>query len=125
MIILGEGILISAPLFIGTVTALCGAIAYMFKLVLASHKREVKVLEDDKNRLESIADEGISSALDTANQLLRKEGLPLVIPLAKVVPEGASPSTPRTREDARLATKRAIMAQIKLAMKQEPRKEPT
>lgn len=90
----------------------------------ADHAREVSELESTKKSYQEIGQEGLRSALDTANYYRQRDGKPPIIPAAAVVSESHSDSTAKQREVAGIATMRAKLALVKLVSGQEPRAEP-
>lgn len=111
-----------------------GVIAYLFRmlitvnkekydLLLAEKERQNKELEAAKNSMKEIAAEAVKSYLATANHYREKAGQPPIVPLVPVVSESHSPPTKEQREAAEIATMRAKMAQINLAMGIKPRQE--
>lgn len=148
-----QGIVIDTVTGIGIVVASGTVIAFLFKLLLGAKDAQIEAekkradaeaaraaadreaerleqnrliadLESRKKSHEEIASEALKSAREMANYLLRKEGKPPLVPVAPVISESQSPSTAKQREDARIATQRAEMAQIKLEVGQEARVEP-
>jgi hypothetical protein len=113
-----------------------GVIAYLFRmlitakkekydLLLAEKERQNKELESAKNSMKEIASEAVRSYLATANHYRQKEGMPPIVPLVPVVAESQSPPTKEQREAAEIATMRAKMAQINMAVGiAPPREEP-
>lgn len=137
-----QGIQLS-PVYLLAILAGAGSIiALLFKLLIstkdnliAAKEREFSVLVAQKDKaladLDSvnksyreIADEALKSAADTLAHYRQKEGKPPVVPLANVLPESHSPSTPEQRVTADVATMRQKLAQIKIAAGQAPREEP-
>lgn len=112
--------------------ALAGTVAYLYRALMAkadaietSLKAENADLKAKVKSLETIADEGRETALQIANWYRTKyEGKAPIIPLVPVVPEANSPSTERQRVEARIATLRAGLAEIRLATGLEPRPTP-
>lgn len=84
-------------------------------------------LEDEKAVKQSYKDitkEAVASSKEMANYVLKKDDKPPLLFVAPVVPESHSPSTVKQREAAEIATWRADMASLKLAVGQDPRAEP-
>lgn len=120
-----DGITITTPIFVTVVTALAGTIGLMFKLLMASHEKALKDQESIKIAYRDMAAESIKSAKETADFYRQKyESKAPIILAAPVISESHSASTKFQREAAQVATMRASLAAIKLAMGQSPRKEP-
>lgn len=94
-----------------------------YELLLAEKERQNKELESAKNSMKEIASEAVRSYLATANHYRQKEGMPPIVPLVAVVSESHSPPTKEQREAAEIATMRARMAQINMAVGIAPRRE--
>lgn len=90
----------------------------------AEAERLYKELESRKKSHEEIAAEAVKSNREMAAYILRQQGKPPLEYIAPVISESQSPSTEKQREEARIATLRAEMAQIKKAVGQEARVEP-
>lgn len=129
------GITISGAVALSILAGAGGVIAFLFRALILSKDKEVasisaqndreqKELEGLKKSYQEIAAEALRSATETANYYRAKEGLPPVVLLAPVVSESHSPSTRQQREEALVATMRANMAAVKLAVGQAPRPEP-
>jgi len=122
---ISDGLVITTPTIIAVVTALAGAIIFMFKLYAASKEKLIDALESEKKVYHDMAVEAIKSAKDTADfYRMKYEGKPPIVLAAPVISEGRSPSTREQRDTATLATLRASLAAIKLEMGQSPRIEP-
>jgi hypothetical protein len=112
--------------------SLGGVVAVLYRGIIAAKDATIENLRKDNTELQSklksyeeIAAEALKSAMETANYYRKKyEDKPPIMPLAPVISESHSDSTSRQRAEADIATKRAVMAQIKLALGQEPRSEP-
>lgn len=112
-------------MLVAVVTALAGAVGLMFKLLMVSHAKSLTDQESIKKSYQEISNEAIKSAKDTADFYRQKyEGKAPIILAAPVISESHSPSTKLQRETAGVATMRASLAAIKLAMGQSPRGEP-
>lgn len=133
--LLADGIVIDMVAGGGILTVLVGVVAALFKLLIkekddkhaaALAERAKDAIECDgmKRAYQDIAAEAIKSAQATTDFYRQRDGHPPMLMLAPVVSEGHSPSTTRQREAANIATMRAQVAAIKLAMNQEPRGEP-
>jgi len=94
-----------------------------FDVLLAAQKKLLNDVEGRQKSYEEMAEEAIKSALETANFYRTRAGLPPIIPVAPVIPESHSPPTYIQRQTARIATMRAIMADVKNQEGQEPRTE--
>jgi hypothetical protein len=115
-------------------TTLGGAgavIAFLFRMIvkdkndqIADKNAQILRMENTKHSYEDMTVEAIKSARATANFYLARDGKPPIVPLAPVISESHSPSTEDQREAARIATLRAEMAQVKVAVGQPPRVEP-
>lgn len=92
--------------------------------LLADREALVKQLEAKKKSYEQIAQEAVHALVEVADKQRAREGRPPVTPLASVVPESSSPSTPAQRDDAAIATLRARMAAVKVDQGLPPRLEP-
>lgn len=120
-----DGITITTPILITVVTALAGTIGLMFKLLMSSHAKALADQDSIKRSYQEMAVEAIKSAKETADFYRQKyESKAPIILAAPVISESHSASTKFQREAAQIATMRASLAAIKLAMSQSPRKEP-
>jgi len=128
-----EGTIELSPFtLVGIVTVLTGAVGTLFKLLISSKdstigdlKLEVIELKNRVKSYQSIGEEALTTSRQIADFYRQKfEGKPPIVPLAAVVTESNSPSTAKQREDAVVATMRAMMAQVRLETGLEPRSEP-
>lgn len=112
------------PYAAAIVACLGGVVAFLFKQVLAGKDKSIKDLEDRLKTYQDLAAEAIKSAVDTANHYRAKENKPPLIPVAPVIAEGSSVPSDAQQSAAKLATFRATLAAVKLAMGQPARPEP-
>lgn len=140
--LLADGIQIETPYALAILTGSGVVIGTLFKLLISSKDREhatalrekdmlLKELVEARNNAEAlnksnreIAADAVKSATDMLNFFRSKEGLPPVLPLAAVLPESHSPSTPKQREAAELETIKATLAAVKLAAGLPPKEAP-
>lgn len=133
---------LSVTYLIGVLVGAGGVIAFLFRalikskddLIIAKEKEHERVRQDleaerkeeeaRKKVYQEMANEGIKSAIETANFYRKKEGKPPIIPVPPVISESNSPSTSAQRETAEVSTMRAKMEQVKRMMGQEARQEP-
>ena len=94
-----------------------------FALILAQKDADSKEQDSIKKSYQEIAQEAQQTAINTANFYREKDGKPPLIIAAAVVPESHSPPTAMQRETALIASMRAVIANIRLATGQDPRKE--
>jgi len=105
-------------------TVFAGVLAYMYAKLNAQRLETAELRSREKSQQE-MADEAIKAAREMASHLLKKEDkMPLLPLIAAVVSESHSPSTSKQRAEADIATKRAELAAIKLAVGLSPRVEP-
>lgn len=91
---------------------------------LAAEKERNRYLDSSRLSWKELAKEGRQTTQGMANAVLEKEGLPPVVQVAPVVSESHSPSTEKQRDEAELATEKAAIVAIRLAVGQQPRPEP-
>jgi len=102
-------------------TALVGAISYIFKLLMSSKDKQ---LEDEKSRSKSyqeIAHEAVTSLEASVNELRLVNGLQPFKVVAPVVPEHNSPVTEVQQDVADLQSLRARVTAASLFLKIAPR----
>ena len=116
---------IASTVIFAAVVSMAGAIAVLFKLFISAKDRANSELESALKSWKDVAEESMKSHRQTIDHYRAKEGKPpLPPPLAPVIPESHSPSTRQQRENAAIATARANVAAIKLAVGQPPRVDP-
>lgn len=95
-----------------------------FALLAAQKEKAIADLDSINKSYREIADEAIKSAADMLAHFRKQEGKPPVVPLAAVIPESHSDSTPEQRILADLATMRQRVAQLRLESGQPAKEEP-
>lgn len=137
-----SGIQISSLSALGILAGSGTVIAFLFRALISSKDKElasVIAANDAENKLqdkallesesrskswEEMANESSAALTKMANFVLQKDGkMPLVV-LAPVISESHSPSTEAQRATARIQTMRALIADVKLRIGDEPRPEP-
>lgn len=101
---LGELVGILAPAFV----ILGGVVGYLFKLY-------VDELRSQRDSWKKLAEEGLNIGSEVVANGLRAKGMPVVEQLEKVKPEHNSPSSPKQKEAADLATANAKFVAMVLA----------
>jgi len=89
------------------VSALTGAMVFIFKLLMASKDEQLKSYKE-------IALEAVRNLELAANDKRMEQGRQMFPPLAPVVPEHSSPSSKDQRESAEIQTLRAKLVAAKL-----------
>lgn len=114
-----DGITINTATALGLGAGALTVIAALFKMLMAAkdreHARLVADLTETKENFEKLAAESLVYATAQANFSLARANLPPIVPVAPVVPRSQSPTTPKQRETARLATMVATLEQLRLA----------
>jgi hypothetical protein len=105
----------------GAVAALWGALVVIFRLLIASKDKEIKMVEDQRDSYKGIAQESVDRLKGAATQHQVLRGITPLPALAPVVPEQHSPVTPVQRETANMQTLRSELTAAALALGQAPR----
>lgn len=116
--IVDGGITITTGAALAIGSGAVSAITALFWMLIKSKEREYERIvageKEAKENYEKLAAEALGFATQQANWAMAQSGLPPVVPVAPVVPRSQSPSSAKQREEARLQTMVANLAQLKL-----------
>ena len=104
----------------GLLGALAGTIAALFKLLMSTKDSQVEEAKAQRDIYKAISDRAIARLEEAVNAQRQAEGKAAMVPLAPVVAEHQSPTTPAQQEIADAATQRARLVAAELAMNAKP-----
>lgn len=98
---------ISPEIVIGGAAALVAAIGVLFRLVIKGYTDQLEDKDTEIVSLRSILKASLFATEVATNKLLALQDKPAIVPVAPVVAEHSSPTTPAQAKTADLATMRA------------------
>lgn len=102
------------PLVMMLVGGVCAAVPALFLALMKAHASALADLTDQRNTYKAIADRAVARLEEEATERHRREGAVPSLVIAPVLPEHASPVTPRQQETADIATLRARLVAAEL-----------